>query len=67
MSTYAIIVTALLAGIIGYMVHAVQEEIYDAIERRKKESKTDDQEQMDQAVELVRDELGGTILSQENI
>lgn len=64
MTTYAITLTAILAGIIGYMAHAIQEEIYELIERRKNSSKMAESEQMDQAVALVEDKLGGTEILQ---
>jgi hypothetical protein len=61
MTTYAIALTALLSGIIGYMIAHIQEEVFDAIQRRKKTDKgMSEPEQMDQAVHLVREKLGGT-------
>lgn len=61
MTTYALVLTAILSGIVGYMSHAIQEEIYELIERRRATKKAQEQEPaMDQAVELVKEKLGGT-------
>lgn len=60
MTTYAIVLTALLAGIVGYVVRVIEEEIRDRITQSKIKTPLTDEEQMEQAVKLVSDELGAT-------
>lgn len=64
MITYAIALTAILFGIIGYLTcYLFEEEVKDVIRRRFISSKERrESKQMDQAVELVSDKLGGTVL-----
>lgn len=61
MTTYAIVLTAILSFIGGYMSCVLQEEIRELIENRRASKKAQEQEPaMDQAVELVKEKLGGT-------
>lgn len=64
MTTYAIVLTAILSFIAGYMACVLQEEIRELIENRRASKKTQGQETApDQAVELVKENEGTEILT----